>query len=730
MSGRFPLPECPDNNTDNNTTDDWVPGYPQPSDFPSLEPRTDRVNAKVAIPRNAPSSNLTASGRVSRACENCREQKAKCSGHRPVCHRCQDAGVQCSYGDRKKEKTVKQLNDLSIKVGSLQALLRDIYHTLDASSAHQVDQCLGDLNLSTPLLPTSTLAIPQPLLSDVIASPMVTPPGVVDYTEEDFNRDEKTQAMGFVGDYSEIAWLYRLKRDLDHDTPLPTKEPPESPAMSSVNYFQDDAEIPVHNNLDLARRPPQHIADRLVEDYFHAVHPLFPILGKAIFLNQYRSFYSNPSRRPGRRWLAVMNMVFAIATKYGLLTNKPQADHGDHSEFFARAWKLGGSGSNVLLDHPNLQQTQVEGLAAFYLLAIGQVNRSWRFVGIAIRSAMAMGLNLRSETDSITHSSRELRYRVWWALLLLDTVLCEITGRPPSTGHAFCTTPLPIPFLEEDIEDERVVQLVSSPGARSAFLSSLLSDAPALIPKESPGQLRNREKQKQPGEKSGQLGFEILTPNASLYFLYAVDLAHLLQRAVAAIYVPGLARQSWYEVEAAISTFNGHVDNWLSRLPVQFQHISSYPAQEFLNQRVGLACRFYAAKMIILQPCIRRLAQMSSEASTPGTVCDNLAAICVQAAGQMIDLLPEIGNTDWLYGVAPWWCILHNIMQATSILLTELLTRAIPHTAQASNMAAKLKKAIEWLHAMSAKDEASRCAWVICAEILSRHGSKFELDFV
>ncbi|CAG7920829.1 unnamed protein product [Penicillium olsonii] len=724
MSGSFPFPEYPDKNTiyDENSVSD----RPQHFDLLTFAPRSDRGNAKVAIPRNTPSSSSIVSGRVSRACENCRKQKAKCSGHHPVCVRCQEAGVQCSYGDRKKEKMEKQLNDLFVKVESLEALLRDIYHTLDASSAHQVEQCLRDLNLHSSILPITTPAIPQPFSSDATASPVVTP-AVVDYTEEDFNRDEKVQAMGFVGDYSEIAWLYRLKRDLDHGTHLPPKDP-ESPAMSSVNYFQDDSEIPVLNDVDLARRPPQHIADKLVETYFHTVHPLFPILGKVVFLNQYRTFYSNPSLRPGRRWLAVLNVVFAIATRHGNLTNQPQLDYGEHSVYFARAWKL--SGSNVLLDHPDLQQTQVEGLVAFYLLSVGQVNRSWRTAGTAIRSAMAMGLNLRSETGSITHSSRELRYRVWWALFLLDTTLCEITGRPPITKHIFCSMPLPVPFPEEDIEDERVVQLVSVPGARNAFLSSLLSNSPVLPPNEiqprqSYRQLQSKGKEKQSEESYGQFDVDILTPNASLYFLYAVDLAHLLQSAVAVIYFPELTRQSWYEVEAAISTFNNHADKWLSRLPVQFQHTTSHPAQQFQQQRVGLACRFYATKMIILQPCIRRHSQISSEASTPGTISDSMAAICVQVAGQMVDLLPEIGTTDWPYGIAPWWCILHNIMQATSILLIELLARATPHTAQASSTAAKLKKAIEWLHKMSAGDHSAHRAWVICTGILSRHGSAF-----
>lgn len=84
---------------------DQIPGYGDP--LSPTQPSDRSVNRKVAIPRSAQPSTWTSSGRVSRACENCRELKAKCSGHRPACHRCQDAGVQCSYGDRKREKMLK-----------------------------------------------------------------------------------------------------------------------------------------------------------------------------------------------------------------------------------------------------------------------------------------------------------------------------------------------------------------------------------------------------------------------------------------------------------------------------------------------------------------------------------------------------------------------------------------------------------------------------------------------
>ncbi|OQE96375.1 hypothetical protein PENNAL_c0001G10135 [Penicillium nalgiovense] len=747
-------------NLENEFNYDWaVPEYPQPSPFEinAENPRdnhdhreirdirdypifntTDRVNAKVAIPRNAQSSSWTSSGRVSRACENCREQKAKCSGHRPACHRCLDANVPCSYGDRKREKMVKQLNDLTTRVETFDALLRELYPKLDASSAHRVDETLKELARTplgqvispnpVPALFTNPSHINQSVLSSADVGPISISSWAVDYTEEDFDRDEKVQSMGFVGEHSEMAWLYRLKRGLDHNSLEGIKkterpEHPERPSISSVNYFQDDSEILVLDDIDLTRRPPQQIANRLVDTYFHVVHPTFPIIGKAIFLNQYRSFYANPNVRPGKRWIIVLNLVFAIATRHSFLIDQPQPNCDDHQTYFARAWRL--HVSNVL-DHPDLQQAQVEGLAAFYLLSVGQVNRSWRFIGIAIRSAVTMGLNIRSESESITHFSKELRYRVWWALLMLDMVLCETTGRPPSTGDIFCSTPFPVPFAEEDFWDTRVMQIITDQRTRSAFFTSLISDT-AASPNESvtlrtPEQESGKGKQE---ERPSQMGAEHLTPNSSLYFLYAVDLAHLLRQAINILYAPRTTRQSWLEIETAIPTLNNHADNWLSRLPADFDFTNLGTTHQFLQQRASLAFQFYATKLIILQPCIRRLSQQSSEASSPGTLCDQMAVLCIQMAGQMLDLLPEEPDLTWLYGVAPWWCILHNIMQSTTILLTELFTRTHIGTAKAVDITKKIDKATRWLKEMSKKDLSSQRAWLVCMDLLSRHGSKF-----
>ncbi|KAJ5179865.1 hypothetical protein N7492_003075 [Penicillium capsulatum] len=500
MSGKFPRqshPEPSEPPEQEGFTYDWTaPGYTQPNvlgvspateTIPGHDPRPDAfLNPKVAIPRAtfpSPSSN---SGRVSRACENCREQKAKCSGHRPACHRCQDGGLRCSYGDRKHERmrksdapchslllsrmsltgsSCRQLEELSAQVQSYESMLRELYPHLNPSCAQLVDRTLGTTSVKSATT-----------LGDQDAEPgLGYPSPAIDYTEEDFNREGKVQSLGFVGEHSEIAWLHRLKWDIDHDDTTPVGEIADRPAVSTLSYFQDDTDISNIDVLDLSARPPSHVSDKLVHNYFQTVHPAFPIIGKTIFLGQYRSFYSNPSLRPGYRWMAMLNLIFALAARHSLMSGTQSVCGPDDDRvYFARAWRL-GVGPVTLLDHPNLQQVQVEGLASFYLLSIGQVNRSWRVIGTAMRSAVAMGLNLRSESDRIAHVSKETRYRVWWALFSLDTVLCVMTGRPPTTSEVFCTTPLPVPYREEDYWDENVMSVISDQDLRTALATALLS---------------------------------------------------------------------------------------------------------------------------------------------------------------------------------------------------------------------------------------------------------------
>ena len=135
----------------------------------------------------------------------------------------------------------------------------------------------------------------------------------------------------------------------------------------------------------------------------------------------------------------------------------------------------------------------------------------------------------------------------------------------------------------------------------------------------------NRKERTPQGTVESQTLSTGLAPNTSLYFLHAVDLAHLLREAINTLYAPRATRQSCREIEPTISMFNDHADDWLSHLPAEFQFTTpnTNATQRFARQRASLALRFYATKLIITQPSLR-LSESSMEPRSQGTISDNL----------------------------------------------------------------------------------------------------------
>jgi hypothetical protein len=45
---------------------------------------------------------------------------------------------------------------------------------------------------------------------------------------------------------------------------------------------------------------------------------------------------------------------------------------------------------------------------------------------------------------------------------------------------------------------------------------------------------------------------------------------------------------------------------------------------------------------------------------------------CIEAAKTVVDFLPDEPNARLIYDQGPWWCIVHHLMQAVSVLLLAL----------------------------------------------------------
>ncbi|KAJ5523927.1 hypothetical protein N7494_010577 [Penicillium frequentans] len=721
--------------------------------IPSLQ-RADSELAtkKMAIPRLAEGaeSAFTSPGRfhrrhVRRACESCRQRKTKCTGDKSGCRNCREAGIICCYTDGKREKSKRQLASLSAKVHAYEDVIKRLSSRFGVS-----DEQLVNIALTAGAAPDLTLngdgngagehnvswdSEPPP------SRPSSTAPlDLVDHTEEDFNRDETARATGFIGKSSEINWLQKLSKEVnseceawsasmsssgdDNGLPSPTLTPrPDNPVdvlMASANFYLDDMDIPGKDQVDSHAVPSRETSTKLLNAYLSSVHPSFPIIGVSTFVSQFQVFFSQPTLKPGDKWLAILNLIFAAAAKYGQLTNADWKEgEDDHELYFARARALSLEGQ--LLHHPDLQQLQVEGLACFYMISSGHINRAWKLSGSAVRGALALGLHLRNVGSCTSDTSKEIRYRVWWSLYNVDHLLSVMTGRPSCIVDNCCTTPLPVPFDESDFQRDEVAQLISTTGRAALSPMDRMSLSNSAASLESTADSDTNDTPMETDTKMSRAEYlKSLPPCVSLHFLQLTSLNTIAKRMTVKLYSPEALQSPWASTQFAIQSLMLEIDSWFMNLPSAYDFTSTQTSQCPLGQRMGLAFLFYSTKIGITRPCLCRLDPSPAEGDKTHEFCSKTAAECVESACHMLTLFPDTPDAALLHRISPWWCTLHYLMQAATILLLELAYRA-QHVPEKAIMVSKAaKKALDWLSTLSNSNMASERAWKLCNGFLRR----------
>lgn len=218
----------------------------------------------------------------------------------------------------------------------------------------------------------------------------------MDEVGEDLNRNDSTRAAGFFGKNSEVSWMQRLEGEATKlarsressispaISPFDSLPDPQLPdplgknkevSIATMNYHLDDLTIPLlDHDLNPLALPHKSLADEYFDAYMSKVHPFFGAVRESTFVAQYKQSMGSSSP-PRRKWLAILNMVFAIGCRHCRLMNPTSSDkYDDDLVFLSRARHL-SLHENILFEHAELQQIQLECLVAIYLLSLGQLNR-------------------------------------------------------------------------------------------------------------------------------------------------------------------------------------------------------------------------------------------------------------------------------------------------------------------------------------------------------------------
>ncbi|KAJ5169080.1 uncharacterized protein N7482_004674 [Penicillium canariense] len=538
--------------------------------------------------------------------------------------------------------------------------------------------------------------------------------------EEDLNRTEHTRATGFMGKSSEISWMQRLQREAEQraqgysgivEPSQDKNETRDGFSLHALNYHLDDLDISVPEPVERYHMPPRLLADRLFDDYLDTVHPFFPIINKPLFRAQYQTFFDSFSRpsapRPGDKWLAILNIIFAIAATHSHLINAPwRGGCDDHLVYMTRA-RLLSLNSEVLFSHPDLQQVQVESLMAFYLLASDQINRAWRISALAVRSAITLGINLKNNSAITPNISKEARYRVWWCLYSFEHMLGIMTGRAIYTLDGGYATPLPLPFEEDQLQqDPTAIEILNSPALRDDLINNVMASAVIR-------QAGSKEDTQKPRPRD-QTWLKILPSNFGLCYLFHCDLTIITQEIVNKVYSTNCVVLPWSEIEARLDELRARIDAWQSSLPtvLDFTKDETDDSPDQLRCKLILAFHYYSALITLGRPCLCR--RDARQQNSQQTFSHMMAVMTLDSASRLLGLIPDEPDVLQLFRICPWWSVLRYLMQAATVILLELSFSSVHIPEDEHRFVTLAKKSIRWFHAMSDRSIGSRRAWQLC----------------
>lgn len=133
------------------------------------------------------------------------------------------------------------------------------------------------------------------------------------------------------------SWIVRARHQLIHGSRTIVKDSEQMSPTLSANCFLDDMQMLVPIPGDYPNWPSEETATQLLESYFRIVHASVPFLGELYPLRQFRSFYANPGAQSGTIWMAVLNLIFAVASRHSSLLRE---ECGADVPYFTLAWAL------------------------------------------------------------------------------------------------------------------------------------------------------------------------------------------------------------------------------------------------------------------------------------------------------------------------------------------------------------------------------------------------------
>ncbi|EMD90295.1 hypothetical protein COCC4DRAFT_68999 [Bipolaris maydis ATCC 48331] len=418
--------------------------------------------------------------RTAQACESCKRRKQKCNGLQP-CNTCDKRKFTCIYTDRDpnypsedrppaKKRIVETTSNAPSPVinGSSSA------NTPTNGQAQPSPLTLHRRTSTAPRQPSlvshaissnQEASYPSPAANSAANSAAVPKPptnhgsdgsrstvpqdttshdggdDVAEFPSQSRMLQDPTGRVLYIGDAATLSFLQLLRMMVETVAgPSPFTTDPRRHKIVEGQYS-----LPLgyqHTHL----LPDEQTARVLVEAFFINTHGLLQVFNRDRFFKSLEQCYSDPLS-VSSSWLCLLYLVFAIGltmatplsgSPEALIIDKLRSEHLDRAEaFYLNAKSLNDPMTG--LEDQDFWSVQALLLMSVYMLAKTKRNTAFALLGMAARSALALGLH-REETMVIFSPEEQVQRKdLWRSIFVIDRLLSCSLGRPTAISEDDCS---------------------------------------------------------------------------------------------------------------------------------------------------------------------------------------------------------------------------------------------------------------------------------------------------
>lgn len=454
--------------TDDDAAGDWQLHH---ASSPADSARSD--DEKAADDPSQPSQHIQKRRRVTRACDECRRKKIKCDGKQPCTH-CSVYSYECTYdkpSNRRRNPAPQYIEALESRLQRAEALLHNYLPDVDLADPN-LDPAIQQEFLNRQRARAKQRSVDEPTThTDAKLTTMIDSIGQLDLDEKggwDFHgtssgavflRRMKEHFRGMLGPASKVPFLPRPERP---------------PGIMALEPPSPRGDSPLSTSSSFPDLPPKDVARRLCYYSLSCATCLVRIVHVPSFYQRFERVYDCPLEsldQEDTRFLGLVYAVLALGCMYSNLEDaKPES--GAYKAAIDQGFKYYKTARALLQDLAecrDIPSLQALVYMILFLQATSNLSACYAFIGVALRSALRIGLHRHLQHDKIGIVEQQVRRRVFYVIRQLDIYVSTMLGFPLLLNIDDIDQPYPV-----EVDDEYVSEtgIISPPAGTPSFFEA------------------------------------------------------------------------------------------------------------------------------------------------------------------------------------------------------------------------------------------------------------------